>query len=167
MPRWILPLLLITSLTLLAANLLYRPQAKPVHYHAGFRIYLNGQLQDYSDARYMNFVACTDHAVRKSAAEEQLEKAHLHDSVGDVVHVHRQGAVWGDLFRNLGVVIPAGTSVRGFLDGKMIASPLSRPIIADQSYILIVGDSPATPPDQPIPQAHIQAIAARSELCGT
>ena len=38
---------------------------------------------------------------KKDAKEIQLEKAHLHDMIGDVVHVHYKGTRWKDLFANL------------------------------------------------------------------
>ena len=86
---------------------LWREKTEDVHYHAGFRVYIDGQLQNYSDYKYMNFVPCSEHDEKKSKEEEQIERAHLHDGVGDVVHVHKAGANWGDLFKNIGVTLPS------------------------------------------------------------
>jgi len=51
-----------------------------IHYHTGFLIYIDGILQDFSAQKYIEISAY------------QIEKAHLHDNVGDVVHVHQPGA---------------------------------------------------------------------------
>ena len=34
--------------------------------------------------------------------DKQLEKAHLHDLIGTVAHIHRENATWRDLFKNIG-----------------------------------------------------------------
>lgn len=66
---------------------------KEVHFHAGFLVYVDGKLQDFSGDIYMSPNVCRKPDVRLSSEEEQMEKAHLHDGVGDVVHVHRKSAV--------------------------------------------------------------------------
>jgi hypothetical protein len=79
-----------------------------IHYHAGFQVYVNNELQDFSDLKYMKLTPCGDrHAEGLSPEQEQLEKAHLHDLNGDVVHVHRDGATWRDLFTNMEWEMPS------------------------------------------------------------
>lgn len=132
---------------------LYSPKEfEYIHYHAGFRVYIDGVLQDYSDYKYMNFVPCSEHDVKKSPAEEQIEKAHLHDGVGDVVHMHRSGAKWGDLFKNIGVTLPTDLPI------------LNTPIEPNSSVVIVVG----TPVDNPekVSLEHIKEVEAKSELCG-
>lgn len=124
-----------------------------VHYHAGFKVYIDGQLQDYSDYKYMNFVPCTEHNIKKSPAEEQIELAHLHDGVGDVAHVHRSGAKWGDLFKNIGVK----------LSGEV--PELDQPIAPDSSIVITIGKQVDNP--ERVTIEHIKEVEAKSELCGS
>jgi hypothetical protein len=123
-----------------------------VHYHAGFTVYIDGVKQDYSDYKYMNFVPCSEHDQKKSKAEEQIEKAHLHDGVGDVVHVHRSGGKWRDLFKNIGVDLPGDLPI------------LDQPIEPDSSVVITVG-TPVENPDK-VTLEHIKEVEAKSELCG-
>lgn len=124
-----------------------------VHYHAGFTVYFDGVKQDYSDYKYMNLVPCSEHDVKKRAAEEQMEKAHLHDGVGDVVHVHRAGAVWGDLFKNIGVELAEEPAI------------LRQMIEPDSSVVITIG-SPVENPEK-VTIEHIKEVEAKSELCGS
>src|SRR5688500_3050606 len=97
-----------------------------IHYHAGFMVYIDGKLQDFSEAKFMSIAPCSEESdshQAKSKVEEQLEKAHLHDNIGDVVHVHRKGAFWGDLFKNIGFEFP-DKKLKAFINGKPIADIL-------------------------------------------
>lgn len=138
-----------------------------IHDHAGFRVYIDDTLQDYSDYKYMNFVPCTAHDEKKSAKEEQIELAHLHDGVGDVVHVHRSGATWGDLLKNIGVVLPNEKELRGYIEGVENAEILEAPIKAYTTAILVVGSSTASHEKETISIERIKEIEAKSELCGS
>lgn len=124
-----------------------------VHYHAGFRVYIDGKLQDYSDYKFMNFVPCSEHDTKKSAQEEQIELAHLHDGVGDVVHVHRSGARWGDLFKNIGVELPSDLP------------ELTQSIVSDSSIVIMVGNAADKP--EKVSIERIKEVEAKSELCAS
>lgn len=124
-----------------------------VHYHAGFSVYIDGVKQDYSDFKYMNFTPCSEHDEAKSKEEEQIEKAHLHDSVGDVVHVHRSGAKWGDLFKNINVSLPNDLPI------------LSKNIEPNSSVVITIGEPIANPTK--VSMERIQEVEAKSELCGS
>lgn len=149
---------------------LYPPghnQSESVHYHAGFRVYIDDHLQDYSGYQFMNYTPCQEHDEKKSAEEEQLEKAHLHDSVGDVVHVHRDGALWGDLFKNIGVFFPEEKSVMGYIDGVERTEFLSEPIEPYTTLIVSVGETEDSRREEKIERGYIEEVEAKSELCGT
>ncbi len=122
-----------------------------VHYHAGFTVYVNGEKQDYSDWRYMHLELCTDG--QEQHEDEQIEKAHLHDGVGDVVHVHRTGAKWGDLFENIGVKLAEEPAI------------LQQAVEPNSSVIIMIGQSVANP--EKVTIEHIQDVEAKSELCGS
>lgn len=138
-----------------------------VHDHAGFRVYIDGQLQDYRDYRYMNFTSCTEHEEKKSAEEEQIEKAHLHDGVGDVVHVHLAGAVWGDLLKNILVSLPIDVTINGYINGEKTENILSAPIGAYDTAIIMIGTGEASRAGETVPIEHIREVEAKSELCAS
>ena len=124
-----------------------------IHYHAGFIVYVDGVKQDYSDFKYMNFRPCTTEEVKQTKADEQIEKAHLHDGIGDVVHVETTGSVWGDLFKNIGVNLPTDLAV------------LKNPIEPNSSVVIAVGKEVDNP--EKVSLDHIKDVEAKSELCGS
>ncbi|TXH00388.1 MAG: hypothetical protein E6P95_03615 [Candidatus Moraniibacteriota bacterium] len=138
-----------------------------VHYHAGFKVYVDNRLQDYSGYQYMNYTPCSEHDEKKSKEEEQMEKAHLHENVGDVVHVHRIGAVWGDLFTNIKVSFPSDKKITGYIDGRKVEEIMSTPIEAYTTAIILVGESDASRGGEVVSRAHIEEVEKKSELCGT
>lgn len=141
-------------------------QNESVHYHAGFKVYIDGNLQDYTNYKYMNFVPCSEHDAKKSKEEEQIEKAHLHDNVGDVVHVHRSGAKWGDLFRNIGVELSNNMELKGYINGIENEEIMKTPIKEYTTAIFLVGNSDVKYANELVSETHIKEIEAKSELCG-
>lgn len=89
----------------------FAPFHQPTHHHANFLVYIDGAPLDLSADRFMEELgACR-------AADEVLpsERAHMHENVGDVVHVHHEGVTWGHFFAVLGfglgddwLVLPPG-----------------------------------------------------------
>lgn len=138
-----------------------------VHYHAGFRVYRDDQLQDYSGYQYMNYTPCSEHDKKKSAAAEQIEKAHLHDGVGDVVHVHREGAVWGDLFKNIKAELPDNETVVGYIDGQRVEEIKTEPIEPYTTAVILIGMSEASRSGERVAKDHIEEVERKSELCGS
>lgn len=153
--------------TLLAVYFYNPTDNEHVHYHAGFKVYIDGQLQDYSDYQYMNFVACSEHDKKKSKEEEQIEKAHLHDGVGDVVHMHRNGAVWGDLFKNIKVQLPEDKEIKGYINGEEVENIMSQPIKAYTTAVFLVGENEENQSKGTVSIERIKEVEAKSELCGT
>jgi hypothetical protein len=137
----------------------------PVHYHAGFTVYVNGIRQEYSAPQYMHAEPCPVGTATPPPGDPQEEKAHLHDGVGDVVHVHRTGATWGDLFKNIGVSFPEPSAVVGYESGKKIDGILIRPIQPYESVIIVSG--PATGIDLTgfVTKQHILDVEKKSESC--
>jgi hypothetical protein len=137
-----------------------------IHYHAGFLVYVNGVRQDYSDSVYMNVEPCNAPGV-KHTENDQLEKAHLHDNVGDVVHMHRNGAEWQDLFTNIRVTFPKDLPIAGYINGKNIPDILHTPITAYDSAIFVIGDSKGVDLSGYVTKSHIQEVEKKSETCGS
>jgi len=79
----------------------YQPEEQ-VHYHANFAVYINGQREQFASSAY--YVE-----LEESCAEQQqispYERAHMHDSVNDVVHVEDEAVTWGHFFQNIGWVM--------------------------------------------------------------
>lgn len=128
---------------LVAAASIILPQtllkSDPVHIHAGFQVYKDEKLQDFSDFKYMHEMPCTvdGKPVENAHVDEQLEKAHLHDQNGDVVHVHRKGATWRDLFTNIKYPISENAVV--YSNGQKLDAFLDREIAAYESVVIFEG----------------------------
>jgi hypothetical protein len=75
---------------------------EPVHYHANFAVFLDGERLDLTDDRFMEDVAACAGDPRNLPPTERV---HLHNNDHDVVHVHHAGATWGHLFANLRMVL--------------------------------------------------------------
>lgn len=139
----LIPLVIISSalITIFAVNL-YKSKTIPkkVHYHAGFQVYAGKKLQDFSNQKYMKEVPCTVNGGKENHDEDiQLEKAHLHDKVGNVVHVERAGAKWKDLFVNIGYPFPQDKTLSGFINSKRVDNILDYPIRPYDTVIFILG----------------------------
>jgi hypothetical protein len=132
------------------------PPSVKIHYHAGFLVYVENNLQDFSGSNFMNIDFClTSHTT----------DTHLHDNVGDVVHVHRTGAVWGDLFTNMRYSFPSGKSITGYINGQSVPDILHYPIKPYNSIIITVGDNSSVDLTKSVPKSHILDIEKRSEGC--
>ena len=166
----------------IAGSLFYFKRNKPqetVHFHAGFLVFIDGKQQDFSDLKYMHIEPCTDEntpheeparnafSIADAGGDEQVEKAHLHENVGDVVHVHRNGAVWSDLFKNIGFPLPQENQIQGFLNGSPLNNILSYPIKAFDSVIIISGNTKDINLNQYVTKDHIREIENKSENCGS
>jgi hypothetical protein len=165
MNKRILAFCVVAVLLLATGFMILRPKPKEVHYHAGFLVYVDGIQQDFSDSKYMKIEPCTVSGA-KVHEDEELEKAHLHDSVGDVVHVHRTGAVWGDLFKNIHYMFKSGEPIRGFIGGKEIPNILTYPIKAYDSVIFVIGSDSGVDLTKVVTKAHIVEVENKGESCG-
>ena len=171
-------LLLIVAFVLLDALVIgvvaYKFYTKPqkAHFHAGFQVYVDRKLQDFSDIKYMNITPC---ALREnmggpeSPEDLQMDKAHLHDNIGDVVHAHIKGGTWSDLFTNVKYDITAKGEVQGYVNGKAVDNILKYKIQPYDSIIILIGNNENI--DQYLPNAVTKDAIVKaekmSETCGT
>jgi hypothetical protein len=72
---------------------------KHTHYHANFAVYINGQREEFKNPLYYQEVTACQTG---DAPIKPEQRAHMHDSINSVVHVHDDGVTWGDFFTNLG-----------------------------------------------------------------
>lgn len=145
---------------------IYFHQEPVVHYHAGFQVYVDDKLQDFSSYKYMQVRPCGDN--HDHASDEQMEKAHLHDGVGDVVHVHRRNPLWGDLFKNIKFSLDERKGVVSFVNGKEVDDILTYPIKPFDSVVIFVGISSDIEDklNKRVTKEKIDTVGKRSESCG-
>ena len=78
------------------------PNDSELHYHAGFEVYKDGKLMDFTSLEYMDVKPCGNDD-KDTSHEVGIPEVHLHDSIGNIVHIHRHVATWGDLLKKLKV----------------------------------------------------------------
>jgi hypothetical protein len=67
------------------------------HYHANFAVYINGVREKFADSTYYQEVS----ACSVGGPIQPEQRAHMHDDVNSIVHVHDEGVTWGQFFENL------------------------------------------------------------------
>lgn len=89
--------LLLGALIVLAIRFVTYASPNHTHYHANFAVYINGQRETFNDPFYYQEVtACT-----ASGPIRPEQRAHMHDNINSVIHVHDDGVTWGQFFENL------------------------------------------------------------------
>lgn len=161
-------LILATVLLLITAGLILKKsksnQSKD-HYHAGFQVYVNNKLQNFSGLKYMHLKPCGEEDEHKE--DEQLEKAHLHNQVGDIVHVHRGNAYWKDLFKNIKFKIDSSKPIEGYVNGIKVENILNHQIKANDSVLIIIGKKVdlKTYLKQAVKKEYIKKVEKEGESC--
>lgn len=74
----------------------YNPHA--THYHANFAVYIDGQREQFKSPTYYQEVA----ACNLTDKVLPIQRAHMHDNINDVIHVHDAGVTWNQFFNNIG-----------------------------------------------------------------
>ena len=138
------------------------------HIHAGFVVYNEGELVDFSADRYMNFSTCGTNEEDLTPEQIQMEKGHLHDNDGDVVHVHREGGTWRDLFANIGYEIPEAPLPVTFLNGQSVPMLLDEEIEDLDTAVFIIGTSDNVEEmlNSAVTEDRIIEVSQKSESCG-
>lgn len=138
------------------------------HYHAGFVVFQNNKKIDFSDTKYMLLEPCVLKGANQhvdSDEDVQREKAHLHDNVGDVVHIERTGAIWKDLFTNIYYAIDY-SKTEGFINGRHVVSYQLQPIHPFDSLVVFIGNNDANLLKQAITKEYMIKMAKKSTTCG-
>lgn len=162
-------LLLIPLLLIIFAGLIFKSKIireEKIHYHAGFLVYVDGILQDFTDNKYMEVIPCNVSG-KENPSDDQKEKAHLHDNIGDVVHVEHSGAVWSDLFKNINFSFPENQQITGYVNGYPVSDILSRPVKPNDSSVFIAGDGSRVNLRHYVSSDHIIEVESKSENCGS
>jgi len=74
----------------------YEPP-KDVHYHANFAVYVDGKQEQLSNPLLYEEVSQCSVSTEKKPGE----RAHLHENIKDLVHVHDAAVTWGNFFQNI------------------------------------------------------------------
>lgn len=160
----VIGIILLGTAIFFAAKKFFTPEK--VHYHAGFVVFQNNKKLDFSDNKYMFIEPCTvNKKTDDSDADIQIEKAHLHDNVGDVIHIEQTGAVWKDLFTNIKFPINY-SKVTAYIKGKQVADFQSQPIRPDDSLVVFIGNNDNKLLSQAVTKEYIQKEAKKSTTCG-
>lgn len=142
------------------------PESQEVHLHAGFQVYKDDKLVDFSDMKYMKIEPCSEEEHEETnPEEEQLEKAHLHDGVGDVVHVHRAQATWGNLFVNISYKLDL--QAQGYINGRQIPDFINQEIHEYDSLVVFEGQNTSIEEklQNTVTKQYIQEVENERESC--
>lgn len=143
---------------------MFTPQK--THYHAGFVVFQNNKKVDFSDSKYMFIEPCNANETKQdSAADIQIEKAHLHENVGDLVHIERTGATWKDLFTNIKYPIDY-TNATGYINGKQVADFQTQSIKPFDSLVVFIGKNNSQLLTQAVTKSYMEKMAKKSTTCG-
>lgn len=141
-------------------------EPKERHIHAGFQVYADGKLQNFSLNKYMSIESCKEEIHEKKTEDEiQEEKAHLHDNVGDVVHSEREGARWKDLFTNIHFSFDRSKQITGYVNGQEVRDIFSYPINAYDSVTIFVGKTDKSSLKNAVTKNKIKEAEKTSEDC--
>ncbi len=140
-------------------------EAHDYHLHAGFKIYKDGQLIDFSSSKYMFFSNC---GVNEDDMSTVQERVHLHNNVGDVAHVHAKGVTWRNLFQSLRFNLSEEQIPVMYLNDVNSPDLLDKEISNLDSAVFIIGtsDDVDTLRNRAVELEYIEEIAKSSENCG-
>ena len=142
-------------------------EPQKIHYHGGFVVFQNNKKLDFSGSKYMFEEPCVLNAKNEHDTPEdtQLEKAHLHDNVGDLVHVERTGAIWKDLFTNMRFPIDY-EKTEGFINGRRVSNYQLQPIAPYDSLVVFIGKNDSSLIKQAVTREYMVKMAKKSTTCG-
>ena len=142
--RWIAVGAVIGVVTLGLVRFVAAPGPQSTHYHANWRLIIDGEPLDLSADRYMeDVVACT-----VSDDMTPAQRVHMHNGEDDVVHVHHTGVAWGHLLTNLGFA--AGPDYLILDDGRRFLGQDGRAVTYVKNGFVIndIGAEPIRPGDR-------------------
>ena len=137
----------------------------PVHYHANFAVFEGGKQVDFSSPEFMHISPCTENEVH---SDDPNENVHLHDGIGNVVHVHADSISWKTLFETLKYwdrlekthessrLSDLGISI--YVDGKDTSYDVLTTTIVPQTHLLISIDSQAPSTDSARLKRELDAV---------
>ncbi len=136
-----------------------------VHVHAGFKVFVDDKPVDFSLDKYMYFLPCGLDEHEQTTVQDRV---HLHDGVGDVVHVHAKGVRWQDLFESIKYKFPENVEIAYYINGEKVEDLLSQEIVNEESIIIVVDGKQAEQEyfKEQVSVERIEKIAHSKENCG-
>ena len=118
-----------------------------VHYHANFAVFINGQREQFKDNFYYQSEGA---ACIADANMTPTDRAHMHDHINDLVHVHDHAVTWGQFFQNIGwgvnprfintptqlLVASENQKVTFWVNGQEVAN-IANQVIGDRDKLLV------------------------------
>jgi len=136
------------------------------HYHAGFIVFQNNKKLNFSDNKFMFIKPCVLNEDNDDSDKDvQFEKAHLHDNVGDLVHVEATGAIWKDLFTNMRFPIDYAKTT-GYINSKKIVNYQKQPIRPYESLVVFIGENDPKFQSLGVTKDYMIKMAKKSTTCG-
>lgn len=123
-----------------------------VHYHAGFQVYVNDELQDFSNFKFMTVEPCNvdeENEGADASLGQSEETVDLHNGVGEVIHVHAPNMTWRNVAEYINVMGGFGFTeesaknvpIVGYVNGEKADDIASYPIEAHDSVVIFVGEN--------------------------
>lgn len=126
-------LFLIFPFLLVSCSIANAP-TREYHAHAGFQVFIDNKLQDFSGVGNMYFKPC---GLVPDEIKTLKDKVHLHDQIGDVLHIHDATISWKDAMDSIGVVTGSGATF--YVDGKEDNLLLTEKITEFESASIFIG----------------------------
>ncbi len=138
----------------------YDPQ--DVHYHADFALFVDGERYPFDRfSFYEEVTACGGDGLLDPAT-----RAHMHDEINYIVHVHDDAATWGHFFANIGMtagdtvfkvdtdvyVEQEGVELHYILNDKPVRTIANRVIESEDTLLISIG----TPTDSQLADQYAQ-----------
>lgn len=160
----VLVIIVLGIIGVFASKKFFTPQK--THYHAGFIVFENNKKLDFSDNKYMYIEPCSlNDKSNDSPVDIQIEKAHLHENIGDLVHIEGSGAKWVDLFTNIHFPIDYAKTT-GFINGKEAVDYQLQSIHPFDSLVVFIGNNNPNLLYQAVTKNYIEKMAKKSTTCG-
>lgn len=136
--KYVLPLVLLFFFTGFIVWKTLQVPAEPVHYHANFAVFVDGKQVDFSRPELMHIAPCTDDTHLDT---DPAENVHLHDGIGNVVHLHMAGITWKTFFDSIKfdyLALTNGKELTVYRNGEMVSPGILTDIpIGRQDRVLI------------------------------
>jgi len=136
------------------------------HYHANFAVFENGNVVNFSQPSLMHLKPCKEDD--DPGLHPKLDNIHLHDMVGNVVHVHDDGLTWSDLFTSIKYNLTEVSQKNNvliyyYLNGARTDDSILSKIISknDRLLITMTADSlPETVDGNPLLQSQMNKVGS-------
>ena len=122
-----------------------------VHYHANFAVFVDGERLPFDTFTFYEEVQ----SCGGEGEDNPKARAHMHDQINHVLHVHDEAATWGHFFANLGMTngdtvfktdadtyVESGSlQIRFLLNNEEVNATANRTIKSEDTLLISIGSS--------------------------